>query len=168
MQLATHQWFIGMNSVGKDGKALRDHANTSVDATQFFPSWGRARLEAMIKNRPDWCVSRQRNWGVPMPFFVHKETGEPHPQTMQLLETVCKQVEQQGIEAWFSLDGAAFLAQHAPANAEQYKKVTDTLDVWFDSGATHYAVVRSAQHPSLSMAANQREAEHQPVADLYA
>lgn len=167
MQLATHQWFIGMNSVGKDGKALREHANTAVDATQFFPSWGRARLEAMIKNRPDWCVSRQRNWGVPMPFFVHKETGEPHPQTMQLLETVCKQVEQQGIEAWFSLDGATFLAQHAPENAEQYKKVTDTLDVWFDSGATHYAVVRSAQHPSLSAAANVREAEHQPVADLY-
>jgi len=167
MQLATHQWFIGMNSVGPDGKALREHANTAVDATQFFPSWGRARLEAMIKNRPDWCVSRQRNWGVPMPFFVHKETGEPHPHTAQLLETVCKQVEQQGIEAWFSLDGAAFLAQHAPANAEQYKKVTDTLDVWFDSGATHYAVVRSAQHPTLSAAANVREAEHQPVADLY-
>ncbi len=167
MQLATHQWFIGMNSVGQDGKALREHANTAVDATQFFPSWGRARLEAMIKNRPDWCVSRQRNWGVPMPFFVHKETGEPHPQTAQLLETVCKQVEQQGIEAWFSLDGAAFLAQHAPANAEQYKKVTDTLDVWFDSGATHYAVVRSEQHPTLSAAAKQREAEHQPVADLY-
>jgi isoleucyl-tRNA synthetase len=167
MQLATHQWFIGMNAVGQDGKALREHANTAVDATQFFPSWGRARLEAMIKNRPDWCVSRQRNWGVPMPFFVHKETGEPHPQTMQLLETVCKQVEQQGIEAWFSLDGAAFLAQHATANAEQYKKVTDTLDVWFDSGATHYAVVRSEQHPTLSAAAEQREAEHQPVADLY-
>ena len=167
MQLATHQWFIGMNSVGQDGKALREHANTAVDATQFFPSWGRARLEAMIKNRPDWCVSRQRNWGVPMPFFVHKETGEPHPQTMHLLETVCKQVEQQGIEAWFSLDGAAFLAQHAPANAEQYKKVTDTLDVWFDSGATHYAVVRSEQHPTLSAAAKLREAEHQPVADLY-
>ncbi|WP_124552208.1 isoleucine--tRNA ligase [Methylophilus methylotrophus] len=167
MQLATHQWFIGMNSVGTDGKALREHANTAVDATQFFPSWGRARLEAMIKNRPDWCVSRQRNWGVPMPFFVHKETGEPHPQTMQLLETVCKQVEQQGIEAWFSLDGATFLAQYAPENAEQYKKVTDTLDVWFDSGATHYAVVRSAQHPSLSAAANLRDAEHQPVADLY-
>ena len=167
MQLATHQWFIGMNAVGQDGKALREHANTAVDATQFFPSWGRARLEAMIRNRPDWCVSRQRNWGVPMPFFVHKETGEPHPDTMVLLEAVCKQVEQQGIEAWFSLDGAAFLAQHAPANAEQYKKVTDTLDVWFDSGATHYAVVRSAQHPSLSTAAQARDAAQQPAADLY-
>lgn len=182
MQLATHQWFIGMNLVGKPEQVdqeqygfnlalgevgLKAVAKRAVDATQFFPSWGRARLEAMIKNRPDWCVSRQRNWGVPMPFFVHKETGEPHPETMRLLETVCKQVEQQGIEAWFSLDGAAFLTQHAPANAEQYKKVTDTLDVWFDSGATHYAVVRSVQHPSLSAAANVREAEHQPVADLY-
>lgn len=167
MQLATHQWFIGMNSVGTDGKALREQANTAVDATEFFPSWGRARLEAMIKNRPDWCVSRQRNWGVPMPFFVHKETGAPHPDTLNLLEIVCKQVEQQGVEAWFSLDGDAFLSQHAPVDAAQYKKVTDTLDVWFDSGATHYAVIRSAQHPSLAAEAKQRAAAGKPVADLY-
>jgi isoleucyl-tRNA synthetase len=167
MQLATHQWFIGMNSVGADGKALREQANTAVDATEFFPSWGRARLEAMIKNRPDWCVSRQRNWGVPMPFFVHKETGAPHPDTLNLLEIVCKQVEQQGVEAWFSLDGDAFLSQHAPVDAAQYKKVTDTLDVWFDSGATHYAVIRSAQHPSLAAEAKQRAAAGKPVADLY-
>jgi isoleucyl-tRNA synthetase len=167
MQLATHQWFIGMNSVGTDGKALREQANTAVDATEFFPSWGRARLEAMIKNRPDWCVSRQRNWGVPMPFFVHKETGAPHPDTLNLLEIVCKQVEQQGVEAWFSLDGDNFLSQHAPVDAAQYKKVTDTLDVWFDSGATHYAVIRSAQHPSLAAEAKQRAAAGKPVADLY-
>ncbi|HSI45301.1 MAG TPA: isoleucine--tRNA ligase [Methylophilus sp.] len=167
MQLATHQWFIGMNAIGTDGKALREQANNAVDATEFFPSWGRARLEAMIKNRPDWCVSRQRNWGVPMPFFVHKETGAPHPDTLRLLETVCKQVEQQGVEAWFSLDGDAFLNQHAPQNAEQYKKVTDTLDVWFDSGATHYAVIRSAQHPSLAIEAQARAAAGKPVADLY-
>jgi isoleucyl-tRNA synthetase len=167
MQLATHQWFIGMNSVGADGKPLREQANTAVDATEFFPSWGRARLEAMIKNRPDWCVSRQRNWGVPMPFFVHKETGAPHPDTLNLLEIVCKQVEQQGVEAWFSLDGDAFLSQHAPADAAQYKKVTDTLDVWFDSGATHYAVIRSAQHPTLAAEAKLRAAAGKPVADLY-
>ncbi len=146
MQLATHQWFIGMENQGlgarSQGLKLRDAANKAVDETQFYPAWGRARLEAMIKNRPDWCVSRQRNWGVPMPLFVHKETGEPHPQTLELLETVCKQVEQQGIEAWFSLDGAAFLANNAPTNAEQYKKVTDTLDVWFDSGSTHAAVLK--------------------------
>jgi len=139
---ATHQWFIGMNQQGDDGKTLRDQANKAVDDTQFFPSWGRARLEAMIKNRPDWCISRQRNWGVPMPFFVHKETGEPHSQTLTLLEKVAQLVEQQGIEAWFSLDGDAFLQTHAPTGANQYKKATDTLDVWFDSGATHAAVLK--------------------------
>lgn len=151
MQLATHQWFIGMYQQDAVGISLREYANKAVNATAFFPSWGRARLEAMIKNRPDWCVSRQRNWGVPMPFFVHKETGVPHPRTLDLLETVCKQVEQQGIEAWFSLDGEAFLAQHAPDDAAQYKKVTDTLDVWFDSGTTHAAVLKrrsELQHPA--------------------
>lgn len=142
MQLATHQWFIGMNSQDADGTSLREHANKAVDNTEFFPSWGRARLEAMIKNRPDWCVSRQRNWGVPMPLFVHKESGEPHPKTMALLEQAALLVEQQGVEAWFSLDSDAFLAKHAPEQAEQYKKVTDTLDVWFDSGATHAAVLK--------------------------
>ncbi|HEY8084654.1 MAG TPA: class I tRNA ligase family protein, partial [Methylophilaceae bacterium] len=80
---ATHQWFVGMNQPGKSGKTLRDSANKAVADTEFFPAWGRARLEAMIKNRPDWCVSRQRNWGVPMPLFVHKESGELHPQTME-------------------------------------------------------------------------------------
>lgn len=151
MQLATHQWFIGMNAQGKDGKALREHANKAVDETEFFPSWGRARLEAMIKNRPDWCVSRQRNWGVPMPLFVHKETGEPHPKTAELLEQAALLTEQIGVEAWFSLDGASFLAKHAPENADQYKKVTDTLDVWFDSGSTHAAVLKrrtELQHPA--------------------
>ncbi|MDR2219930.1 MAG: isoleucine--tRNA ligase [Methylobacillus sp.] len=140
---ATHQWFVGMGQHGAGGQTLRGIANAAVDDTEFFPAWGRARLEGMIKNRPDWCVSRQRNWGVPMPLFVHKETGEPHPQTLELLEKVALQVEQQGIEAWFSLDGDAFLKQHAPENSGLYKKVTDTLDVWFDSGATHYAVLRN-------------------------
>ncbi|MGB4813179.1 MAG: isoleucine--tRNA ligase [Methylophilaceae bacterium] len=142
MQLATHQWFIGMQQEDAVGFSLREYANKAVDTTEFFPAWGRARLEAMIKNRPDWCVSRQRSWGVPMPFFVHKETGKLHPETSHLLEMVCRQVEQQGVEAWFSLDGVAFLAQHAPINAEQYKKVTDTLDVWFDSGTTHASVLK--------------------------
>ncbi|MDP3743840.1 MAG: isoleucine--tRNA ligase [Methylotenera sp.] len=152
MQLATHQWFIGMNETDAQGVSLRQHANKAVDNTEFFPSWGRARLEAMIKNRPDWCVSRQRNWGVPMPLFVHKETGEPHPQTAALLEQAALLVEKTGVEAWFSLDGAAFLAQHAPDNAEQYKKVTDTLDVWFDSGSTHAAVLK--RRPELSFPAD--------------
>ena len=151
MQLATHQWFIGMNEADASGKSLREYANKAVDETEFFPSWGRARLEAMIKNRPDWCVSRQRNWGVPMPLFVHKETGEPHPKTAELLEQAALLTEQTGVEAWFSLDGAAFLAKHAPDNADQYKKVTDTLDVWFDSGSTHAAVLKrrpELQHPA--------------------
>ncbi|MBU3735710.1 MAG: isoleucine--tRNA ligase, partial [Methylobacterium sp.] len=151
---ATHQWFIGMGQHGRDGQTLRGIANAAVAHTQFYPAWGRARLEAMIRNRPDWCVSRQRNWGVPMPLFVHKESGQPHPETLVLIEKVCEQVEQQGIEAWFSLDGAAFLAQHAPQDAAQYKKVTDTLDVWFDSGVTHAAVLK------------RRDALHHP-ADLY-
>jgi isoleucyl-tRNA synthetase len=144
---ATHQWFIGMGQHGRDGQTLRGIANAAVEHTQFYPAWGRARLEAMIRNRPDWCVSRQRNWGVPMPLFVHKETGEPHPDTLQLLEEIALRVEQQGIEAWFSLDVEAFLG----ADAVQYKKVTDTLDVWFDSGATHAAVLKrrpELQHPA--------------------
>ncbi|MDD2833005.1 MAG: isoleucine--tRNA ligase [Methylotenera sp.] len=152
MQLATHQWFIGMNAQDAAGASLREHANKAVDETEFFPAWGRARLEAMIKNRPDWCVSRQRNWGVPMPLFVHKETGEPHPQTSALLEQAALLVEKTGVEAWFSLDGATFLAQHAPENAEQYKKVTDTLDVWFDSGSTHAAVLK--RRPDLAFPAD--------------
>ncbi|MES2547001.1 MAG: isoleucine--tRNA ligase [Pseudomonadota bacterium] len=180
MQLATHQWFIGMDV--SSAKSIQDYDNVSpidfakanseqvavlnerlssqlreiaqnaVDNTKFFPSWGRARLEAMIKNRPDWCVSRQRNWGVPMPFFVHKESGEPHPKTAALLEQACLLVEKAGVEAWFSLDGVAFLAQHAPDNAAEYKKVTYTLDVWFDSGATHAAVLK--RRPELNFPAD--------------
>ncbi len=152
MQLATHQWFIGMYQQDAVGISLREYANKAVDATEFFPAWGRARLEAMIKNRPDWCVSRQRNWGVPMPFFVHKETGDPHPQTAELLEAAALLVEARGVEAWFSLDGAAFLAQHAALNAADYKKVTYTLDVWFDSGATHAAVLK--RRPELAFPAD--------------
>ena len=135
---ATHQWFIGMGQHGKDGRTLRGIASAAVEHTQFFPAWGRARLEAMIKKRPDWCVSRQRNWGVPMPLFIHKETGELHPDTSALLERVAQQVEERGIEAWFSLEIESFPG----VDATQYKKVTDTLDVWFDSGVTHYSVLK--------------------------
>ena len=156
MQLATHQWFVGMNAQDAAGTSLREHANKAVDETEFFPAWGRARLEAMIKNRPDWCVSRQRNWGVPMPFFVHKETGEPHPQTSKLLEAAALLVEKSGVEAWFSLDESGFLQANTSEaykeiNAE-YKKVTYTLDVWFDSGATHAAVLK--RRPELQFPAD--------------
>jgi isoleucyl-tRNA synthetase len=134
---STPQWFIGMEQ-GKQGATLRELANSAVEATEFFPKWGRARLEAMIRSRPDWCVSRQRNWGVPMPFFVHKETMQLHPRTPEFLEEVAKRVEQDGIEAWFDLNSADLLGN----DAGHYRKLNDTLDVWFDSGATHFAVLR--------------------------
>ena len=141
---ATPQWFIGMNLHSTDAasvqkRTLRELAMQAVDATAFYPAWGRARLEAMIKNRPDWCVSRQRNWGVPMTLFVHKETHKPHPRSLELLEQVAKKVEQQGIEAWFALDAAELLG----SDADDYQKLTDTLDVWFDSGTTHATVVKA-------------------------
>ena len=140
---ATPQWFIGMNlhssAASTPKNTLRELAMQAVDTTAFYPAWGRARLEAMIKNRPDWCVSRQRNWGVPMTFFVHKENHKPHPRSLELLEQVAQRVEQQGIEAWFALDAAELLGNEA----NEYKKLTDTLDVWFDSGTTHTTVVKA-------------------------
>jgi isoleucyl-tRNA synthetase len=145
---ATRQWFIGMDVKGEGGRekgeTLRDQAMVAVDATQFFPNWGRARLEAMIRNRPDWCVSRQRNWGVPMPFFTHKESGELHPRTTELLEIVAKRVELEGIEAWFALDPAELLGE----DAAHYDKTGHTLDVWFDSGVTHACVLK--RRPELA------------------
>ncbi|MDZ7654383.1 MAG: isoleucine--tRNA ligase [Sulfurimicrobium sp.] len=140
---ATHQWFIGMEASGEHS-SLREAALKAVENTAFFPSWGRARLEAMIRNRPDWCVSRQRNWGVPMPLFVHKESGELHPRTQELLEQVAQRVEKQGIEAWFSLDAAELIG----AEAATYKKVSDTLDVWFDSGSSHACVLKERDYLS--------------------
>ncbi|GJL74592.1 isoleucine--tRNA ligase [Nitrosomonas sp.] len=149
---STPQWFIGMNlqpkaATSKQHKTLRDLAMQAVDTTRFYPAWGRARLEAMIKNRPDWCVSRQRNWGVPMALFVHKETHKPHPRTLELFEQVAQKVEKQGIEAWFSLDETELLGEEA----KDYQKLSDTLDVWFDSGTTHDTVVKpnvQLKHPA--------------------
>ncbi|MEY3816016.1 MAG: isoleucyl-tRNA synthetase, partial [Pseudomonadota bacterium] len=137
---ATRQWFIGMNQENNK-KTLREKANEAVSHTTFYPEWGKARLEAMIKNRPDWCVSRQRNWGVPMPLFVHKETYELHPRSHELTELVAKEVEKAGIEAWFNLDAKALLGE----DANQYKKISDTLDVWFDSGTTHASVLKKRE-----------------------
>ena len=138
---ATTQWFIGMDHKDKeDAATLRWIAERAVDETQFFPAWGRARLESMMKTRPDWCVSRQRNWGVPIPFFLHKETGALHPRTPELIEQVALRVEQSGIEAWFSLDAKELLGDEA----DQYRKMRDTLDVWFDSGVTHLSVMRGS------------------------
>jgi len=138
---ATSQWFAGMDLTPKDGgKTLRETALEGVEATQFFPAWGKQRLHNMIADRPDWTLSRQRQWGVPMAFFVHRESGELHPRTPELLEEVARRVEQHGIEAWQSLDPAELLG----ADAEHYEKNRDTLDVWFDSGTTHWHVLRGS------------------------
>ena len=134
---ATSQWFAGMEKTGPDGKTLRETALQAVADTNFFPSWGRARLHAMIANRPDWTLSRQRQWGVPMAFFVHKETGVLHPRTPELLEAVAQKVEAHGIEIWQSLDPAELLGE----DAIHYEKNRDTIDVWFDSGTTHVTVL---------------------------
>ena len=170
---ATPQWFVGMDIVGKTttsinhkslphppsparagatsqlpqaeangGATLRELALEGIDTTAFYPGWGQARLRAMIANRPDWCISRQRNWGVPIPFFLHKATGELHPRTVELMELVAQRVEQAGIEAWFASDAAEFLG----TDAVDYEKINDTLDVWFDSGTTHWHVLRGS-HP---------------------
>jgi len=148
---ATTQWFIGMDHKNQaDAATLRWIAERAVDETQFFPAWGRARLEAMMKTRPDWCVSRQRNWGVPIPFFLNKETGALHPRTPELIEQVARRVEQAGIEAWFSLDAKELLGDEAA----QYRKMSDTLDVWFDSGVTHSSVLRGSHQEQLAYPAD--------------
>nr|MCU0869243.1 isoleucine--tRNA ligase [Burkholderiales bacterium] len=147
---ATHQWFVAMEADGPDAKTLRATAMAAVEATEFFPAWGRARLEAMIGHRPDWCVSRQRSWGTPMTLVVHRDTGALHPRALELMEQAAQVVERGGIEAWFALDLATLLGDEAA----QYEKVPDTLDVWFDSGSTHASVLG-------------RRAELTKPADLY-
>jgi isoleucyl-tRNA synthetase len=148
---ATSQWFAGMDVTPHDGgKTLRETALAGIDATRFFPAWGKPRLASMIAHRPDWTLSRQRQWGVPMAFFVHKETGALHPRTIELLEEVAKRVEQHGIEAWQTLQVQELLG----AEASQYEKNRDTLDVWFDSGTTHWHVLRGAHADALQFPAD--------------
>ena len=129
---ATPQWFISMNKNG-----LREQALSEVKRVDWIPEWGQARIESMIEGRPDWCISRQRTWGVPITFFIHKETRELHPQTVELIEQVAKRIEEKGIEAWFELEKEELLG----IEAADYEKMTDTLDVWFDSGVTHACVL---------------------------
>ena len=130
---ATPQWFISMS-----GNGLLEAAQTAVEGVQWVPDWGRARIDSMLEERPDWCISRQRTWGVPIALFVHKVTGDLHPDTQSLMEQVALRMEAQGIDAWFDLDPADLLG----SDATDYEKVTDTLDVWFDSGVTHQCVLR--------------------------
>jgi isoleucyl-tRNA synthetase len=133
---ATPQWFISM-----DQAELREAALAAIRRVQWLPQWGQARIEGMVAGRPDWCISRQRNWGVPIPLFVHLKTGRLHPDTPALIEAVAKRIEREGIEAWFSLDPKELLGKGAAA----YQKVSDTLDVWFDSGVTHATVTEKRE-----------------------
>ncbi|KAF7599818.1 MAG: isoleucine--tRNA ligase [Candidatus Dactylopiibacterium carminicum] len=151
---ATAQWFVGMDKQPNEGPTLRERALAAIEDTAFYPAWGQPRLHAMIAGRPDWCISRQRDWGVPIPFFLHKETGELHPRTVELMEEVAQRVEREGIEAWFKLDAAELLG----AEAAQYEKTTDILDVWFDSGTTHWHVLRGSHNDGHAQG---------PRADLY-
>ena len=129
---ATPQWFVSMDKLG-----LREQSLEQIRNTQWIPEWGENRISKMVEGRPDWCISRQRTWGVPIPLYVHKVSGELHPETSVLIEKVAADIEKSGIQAWWDIDDAALLG----SDADQYEKVTDTLDVWFDSGVTHFFVV---------------------------
>ncbi|GAA6170610.1 isoleucine--tRNA ligase [Colwellia sp. KU-HH00111] len=142
---ATPQWFISM-----DNKGLREESLKEIEKTQWIPDWGQSRIEKMVEGRPDWCISRQRTWGVPIALFIHKDTGALHPRSIQLIEDVAKRVEKEGIQAWFDLEASELIGD----DAVDFIKVPDTLDVWFDSGTTHYSVI------------NARE-EFDSIADLY-
>ena len=140
---ATPQWFISLDQNG-----LRTQALEAIQGVKWIPDWGKARIESMVQNRPDWCISRQRTWGVPIALFVHKETGELHPQTEALIEAAAQRIEQEGIDAWFRLQPEELLGADAPF----YDKVQDTLDVWFDSGVTHASVLE--RNPQLRFPAD--------------
>ena len=129
---ATPQWFISMEQAG-----LRRDALAAIDTVKWYPEWGQARIAGMVEGRPDWTISRQRTWGVPIALFVHRETGEVHPRTVDLMQQVAAKVEQGGIDVWYTLDAAELLGDEA----KDYDKITDILDVWFDSGVTHECVV---------------------------
>ncbi len=129
---ATPQWFISM-----DQAQLRRDALAAIETVKWYPEWGQARIAGMVDGRPDWTISRQRTWGVPIALFVHRETGDIHPRSVALMQQVADKVEQGGIDVWYTLDAAELLGDEA----SQYDKITDILDVWFDSGVTHECVV---------------------------
>ncbi|TLU61459.1 isoleucine--tRNA ligase [Thalassotalea litorea] len=129
---ATPQWFISMDQNG-----LRKQSIAEIEKTEWIPDWGKSRIESMVEGRPDWCISRQRTWGVPIALFVHKDTNALHPDSIALMEQVALRVEKEGIQAWFDLEAEELLG----SEAQDYIKISDTLDVWFDSGVSHYSVV---------------------------
>ena len=139
---ATPQWFVSMDKNG-----LREKVAKAIESVQWLPGWGRARIDSMMENRPDWCISRQRTWGVPIAVFVDKENGSLHPDTEQLIEQVAQRVEENGIDAWFDLTPGDL-----GIDETRYEKTPDTLDVWFDSGVTHEAVL--GQRESLPFPAD--------------
>ncbi len=140
---ATPQWFISMDKNG-----LRQQAVTEIEKVRWVPGWGQTRIHNMVEGRPDWCISRQRAWGIPIALFVHEKTGELHPRTIELLEEVAQLIEQGGVDAWYDCDVKTLLGD----DADKYEKVTDVLDVWFDSGVTHFCVLD--QRPSLNVPAD--------------
>jgi isoleucyl-tRNA synthetase len=158
---AAAQWFVRMDegegvfTVDKAPKTLRQTALDAIEQTSFYPENGKARLHDMIANRPDWCISRQRNWGVPLPFFLHRESGELHPKTLEFIDRAAALVEQGGVEAWSRLDPREWLGDEA----EHYTKSNDILDVWFDSGSTFFHVLRGSHDGARH--------ETGPEADLY-
>lgn len=128
----TPQWFVSMHKAG-----LRDAALKAIPGVRWVPDWGEARIHGMIENRPDWCISRQRTWGVPIALFAHQETGEPHPESVTIMRKAADLVEAEGVDGWYASDPATFLGD----DAEDYARVSDILDVWFDSGTSHYCVL---------------------------